>query len=168
MKTINNYRKGILANSNLIEEYNKNHVNFNNYVMTLNNYSLEITNIKTYKVIRIPLIIKCAYNGTDYSFYEFVTGEEYHRMNSRSTLLKGEKGNVELMLSDSPAYNNNLLVSLLEEMDDEEKAAYIYGMEQLPFISKNMEVYRENNIKKDIQKETEEYLDSFVKKFKQN
>lgn len=168
MKTINNYRKGILANLNLIEEYNKNHVNFNNYVMTLNNYSLEITNIKTYKVIRIPLIIKCAYNGTDYSFYEFVTGEEYHRMNSRSTLLKGEKGNVELMLSDSPAYNNNLLVSLLEEMDDEEKAAYIYGMEQLPVISKNMEVYRENNIKKDIQKETEEYLDSFVKKFKQN
>ncbi len=98
-------------------------------LLTLNKYSLEITNIKTYKVINIPLIIKCTYDGTDYSFYEFITGEEYHRGNSRSTLLKGEKGNIFLILSDTPAYNNNLLVSLLEEMDDEEKAAYIYGME---------------------------------------
>ena len=72
------------------------------------------------------------------------------------------------MLSAAPAYNNNLLVSLLEKMDDEEKAAYIYGMEQLPVISKNMELCKKNNFKKDIQKETEEYLDSFVKKFKQN
>lgn len=167
-KTMNNYRKGILTNINLIEEFNKKHISFKNYVMTLNKYSLEITNIKTYKVINIPLIIKCTYDGTDYSFYEFVTGEEYHRDNSRSTLLKGEKGNIVLILSDTPAYNNNLLVSLLEEMDDEEKTAYIYGMEQLPVISKNMELCKKNNFKKDIQKETEEYLDSFVKKFKQN
>ena len=53
-------------------------------------------------------------------------------------------------------------------MDDEEKAAYIYGMEQLPVISKKMELCTKNNFKKDIQKETGEYLDSFVKKFKQN
>ena len=137
-------------------------------LLTLNKYSIEITNIKTYKVINIPLIIKCTYDSTDYSFYEFITGEEYHRDNSRSTLLKGEKGNIVLILSDTPAYNNNLLVSLLEEMDDEEKAAYIYGMEQLPVISKKMELCKKNNFKKDIQKETEEYLDSFVKKFKQN
>ena len=69
-------------------------------LLTLNKYSLEITNIKTYKVINIPLIIKCTYDGTDYSFYEFITGEEYHRGNSRSTLLKGEKGNIVLILSD--------------------------------------------------------------------
>lgn len=167
-KTMNNYRKGILTNINLIEEFNKKNISFKNYVMTLNKYSLEITNIKTYKVINIPLIIKCTYDSTDYSFYEFITGEEYHRDNSRSTLLKGEKGNIVLILSDTPAYNNNLLVSLLEEMDDEEKAAYIYGMEQLPVISKKMELCKKNNFKKDIQKETGEYLDSFVKKFKQN
>ena len=65
-------------------------------LLTLNKYSLEITNIKTYKVINIPLIIKCTYDGTDYSFYEFITGEEYHRDNSRSTLLKGEKERVSL------------------------------------------------------------------------
>ena len=137
-------------------------------LLTLNKYSLEITNIKTYKVINIPLIIKCTYDGTDYSFYEFITGEEYHRDNSRSTLLKGEKGNIVLILSDTPAYNNNLLVSLLEKMDDEEKAAYIYGMEQLPIVSKNMQVYKEIPTQKDNQDTSEEYLDSFVKKFKQN
>lgn len=167
-KTINNYRKGILTNINLIEEFNKKHISFKNYVIKLNNYSLEITNIKTYKVINIPLIIKCTYDGTDYSFYEFITGEEYHRDNSRSTLLKGEKGNIVLMLSAAPAYNNNLLVSLLEKMDDDEKAAYIYGMEQLPIVSKNMQVYKEIPTQKDNQDTSEEYLDSFVKKFKQN
>lgn len=167
-KTMNNYRKGILTNINLIEEFNKKHISFKNYVMTLNKYLLEITNVKTYKVINIPLIIKCTYDGTDYSFYEFVTGEEYHRDNSRSTLLKGEKGNIVLILSDTPAYNNNLLVSLLEEMDDEEKAAYIYGMGQLPVISKNMQVHKEIPTSKDKQDTSDEYLDSFVKKFKQN
>ena len=166
-KTMNSYRKGILTNINLIEEFNKKHISFKNYVIKLNNYSLEITNIKTYKVINIPLIIKCTYDGTDYSFYEFITGEEYHRDNSRSTLLKGEKGNIVLMLSAAPAYNNNLLVSLLEKMDDEEKAAYIYGME-LPIVSKNMQVYKEIPTQKDNQDTSEEYLDSFVKKFKQN
>lgn len=166
-KTINNYRKGILTNINLIEEFNKKHISFKNYVIKLNNYSLEITNIKTYKVINIPLIIKCTYDGTDYSFYEFITGEEYHRDNSRSTLLKGEKGNIVLMLSDSPVYNNTL-VALLEEMNEDEKAAYIYGMEQLPIVSKNMQVYKEIPTQKDNQDTSEEYLDSFVKKFKQN
>ena len=169
-KTINRYKKGIIIDPKLIEEFNKRYFCFMNCSLQLNNInncSLEITNLSNYKNISIPLIIKCAFDGTDYSFYEFVTGEEYHRINSKSTLLKGEEGNIKLMLSDSPVYNNTL-VALLEEMDDEEKAAYIYGMEQLPVISKNMELCKKNNFKKDIQKETEEYLDSFVKKFKQN
>ena len=53
-------------------------------------------------------------------------------------------------------------------MDDEEKAAYIYGMEQLPVISKNMQVHKEIPTSKDKQDTSDEYLDSFVKKFKQN
>lgn len=166
-KTINRYKKGIIIDPKLIEEFNKKHISFKNYVIKLNNYSLEITNIKTYKVINIPLIIKCTYDGTDYSFYEFITGEEYHRDNSRSTLLKGEEGNIKLMLSDSPVYNNTL-VALLEEMNEDEKSAYIYGMEQLPIVSKNMQVYKEIPTQKDNQDTSEEYLDSFVKKFKQN
>lgn len=167
-KTMNNYRKGILADSKLIEEFNKSDLSFfKDCGIILNNYSVEIINTKTHNIIRIPLIIKCAFNGTDYSFYEFVTGEEYHRINSRSTLLKGEEGNIKLMLSDSPVHNNTL-VNLLEEMDDEEKAAYIYGMEQLPVISKNMQVHKEIPTSKDKQDTSDEYLDSFVKKFKQN
>lgn len=167
-KTKNIYKKAILADSKLIEEFNKSDLSFfKDCGIILNNYSVEIINTKTHNIIRIPLIIKCAFDGTDYSFYEFVTGEEYHRINSRSTLLKGEEGNIKLMLSDSPVYNNTL-VALLEEMNEDEKAAYIYGMEQLPVVSKNMQVYKEIPTQKDNQDTSEEYLDSFVKKFKQN
>ena len=167
-KTKNIYKKAILADSKLIEEFNKSDLSFfKDCGIILNNYSVEIINTKTHNIIRIPLIIKCAFDGTDYSFYEFVTGEEYHRINSRSTLLKGEEGNIKLMLSDSPVYNNTL-VALLEEMNEDEKAAYIYGMEQLPVVSKNMQVYEEIPTQKDNQDTLEEYLDSFVKKFKQN
>lgn len=167
-KTKNIYKKAILADSKLIEEFNKSDLSFfKDCGIILNNYSVEIINTKTHNIISIPLIIKCAFDGTDYSFYEFVTGEEYHRDNSRSTLLKGEEGNIKLMLSDSPVHNNTL-VALLEEMNDEEKAAYIYGMEQLPVVSKNMQVYKEISTSKDNQDTSEEYLDSFVKKFKQN
>lgn len=167
-KTKNIYKKAILADSKLIEEFNKSDLSFfKDCGIILNNYSVEIINTKTHNIIRIPLIIKCAFDGTDYSFYEFVTGEEYHRINSRSTLLKGEEGNLKLMLSDSPVYNNTL-VALLEEMNEDEKAAYIYGMEQLPVVSKNMQVYKEIPTQKDNQDTSEEYLDSFVKKFKQN
>lgn len=167
-KTKNIYKKAILADSKLIEEFNKSDLSFfKDCGIILNNYSVEIINTKTHNIIRIPLIIKCAFDGTDYSFYEFVTGEEYHRINSRSTLLKGEEGNIKLMLSDSPVYNNTL-VALLEEMNEDEKAAYIYGMEQLPVVSKNMQVYKEISTSKDNQDTSEEYLDSFVKKFKQN
>ena len=167
-KTKDIYKKAILADSKLIEEFNKSDLSFfKDCGIILNNYSVEIINTKTHNIIRIPLIIKCAFDGTDYSFYEFVTGEEYHRINSRSTLLKGEEGNIKLMLSDSPVHNNTL-VNLLEEMDDEEKAAYIYGMEQLPVISKNMQVHKEIPTSKDKQDTSDEYLDSFVKKFKQN
>ncbi len=170
-KTINRYKKGIIIDPKLIEEFNKRHFSFMNCSLQLNNInncSLEITNLSNYKNISIPLIIKCEFDGTDYSFCEFVTGEEYHRINSRSTLLKGEEGNIKLMLSDSPVYNNNTLVALLEEMDENEKAAYIYGMEQLPIISKNMQAYKEIPTSKDDHDTSEEYLDSFVKKFKQN
>lgn len=167
-KTKNIYKKAILADSKLIEEFNKSDLSFfKDCGIILNNYSVEIINTKTHNIIRIPLIIKCAFDGTDYSFYEFVTGEEYHRINSRSTLLKGEEGNIKLMLSDSPVHNNTL-VALLEEMNEDEKAAYIYGMEQLPVVSKNMQVYKEISTSKDNQDTSEEYLDSFVKKFKQN
>lgn len=167
-KTKNIYKKAILADSKLIEEFNKSDLSFfKDCGIILNNYSVEIINTKTHNIIRIPLIIKCAFDGTDYSFYEFVTGEEYHRINSRSTLLKGEEGNIKLMLSDSPVYNNTL-IALLEEMNEDEKAAYIYGMEQLPVVSKNMQVYKEISTSKDNQDTSEEYLDSFVKKFKQN
>lgn len=167
-KTKNIYKKAILADSKLIEEFNKSDLSFfKDCGIILNNYSVEIINTKTHNIIRIPLIIKCAFDGTDYSFYEFVTGEEYHRINSRSTLLKGEEGNIKLMLSDSPVYNNTL-VAILEEMNEDEKAAYIYGMEQLPVVSKNMQVYKEIPTQKDNQDTSEEYLDSFVKKFKQN
>lgn len=169
-KTKNIYKKAILADSKLIEEFNKKHFCFMNCSLQLNNInncSLEITNLSNYKNISIPIIIKCAFDGTDYSFYEFVTGEEYHRINSRSALLKGEKGNIVLILSDTPAYNNTL-VALLEEMNDEEKAAYIYGMGQLPVVFKNMQVYKEIPTSKDNQDTSDEYLDSFVKKFKQN
>mgnify|MGYP004612246009 FL=1 len=167
-KTKNIYKKAILADSKLIEEFNKSDLSFfKDCGIILNNYSVEIINTKTHNIIRIPLIIKCAFDGTDYSFYEFVTGEEYHRINSRSTLLKGEEGNIKLMLSDSPVYNNTL-VALLEEINEDEKAAYIYGMEQLPVVSKNMQVYKEIPTQKDNQDTSEEYLDSFVKKFKQN
>lgn len=167
-KTKNIYKKAILADSKLIEEFNKSDLSFfKDCGIILNNYSVEIINTKTHNIIRIPLIIKCSFDGTDYSFYEFVTGEEYHRDNSRSTLLKGEKGNIKLMLSDSPVHNNTL-VALLEEMNEDEKAAYIYGMEQLPVVSKNMQVYKEISTSKDNQDTSEEYLDSFVKKFKQN
>ena len=167
-KTKNIYKKAILADSKLIEEFNKSDLSFfKDCGIILNNYSVEIINTKTHNIIRIPLIIKCAFDGTDYSFYEFITGEEYHRINSRSTLLKGEDGNIKLMLSDSPVYNNTL-VALLEEMNEDEKAAYIYGMEQLPVVSKNMQVYKEISTSKDNQDTSEEYLDSFVKKFKQN
>jgi len=167
-KTKNIYKKAILADSKLIEEFNKSDLSFfKDCGIILNNYSVEIINTKTHNIIRIPLIIKCAFDGTDYSFYEFVTGEEYHRINSRSTLLKGEEGNIKLMLSDSPVHNNTL-VALLEEMNEDEKAAYIYGMGQLPVVSKNMQVYKEISTSKDNQDTSEEYLDSFVKKFKQN
>lgn len=167
-KTKNIYKKAILADSKLIEEFNKSDLSFfKDCGIILNNYSVEIINTKTHNIIRIPLIIKCAFDGTDYSFYEFVTGEEYHRINSRSTLLKGEEGNIKLMLSDSPVHNNTL-VALLEEMNDDEKAAYIYGMRQLPVVSKNMQVHKEIPTSKDKQDTSEEYLDSFVKKFKQN
>lgn len=167
-KTKNIYKKAILADSKLIEEFNKSDLSFfKDCGIILNNYSVEIINTKTHNIIRIPLIIKCAFDGTDYSFYEFVTGEEYHRINSRSTLLKGEEGNIKLMLSDSPVHNNTL-VALLEEMNDEEKAAYIYGMGQLPVVFKNMQVYKEIPTSKDNQDTSDEYLDSFVKKFKQN
>lgn len=168
--TINRYKKGIIIDPKLIEEFNKRYFCFMNCSLQLNNInncSLEITNLSNYKNISIPLIIKCAFDGTDYSFYEFVTGEEYHRINSKSTLLKGEEGNIKLMLSDSPVYNNTL-VALLEEMNEDEKAAYIYGMEQLPIVSKNMQVYKEIPTQKDNQDTSEEYLNSFVKKFKQN
>lgn len=167
-KTKNIYKKAILADSKLIEEFNKSDLSFfKDCGIILNNYSVEIINTKTHNIIRIPLIIKCAFDGTAYSFYEFVTGEEYHRINSRSTLLKGEEGNIKLMLSDSPVHNNTL-VALLEEMNEDEKAAYIYGMGQLPVVSKNMQVYKEISTSKDNQDTSEEYLDSFVKKFKQN
>lgn len=167
-KTKNIYKKAILADSKLIEEFNKSDLSFfKDCGIILNNYSVEIINTKTHNIIRIPLIIKCAFDGTDYSFYEFVTGEEYHRINSRSTLLKGEEGNIKLMLSDSPVHNNTL-VALLKEMNEDEKAAYIYGMEQLPVISKNIQVHKEIPTSKDKQDTSDEYLDSFVKKFKQN
>lgn len=168
--TKNIYKKGIIVDPKLIREFNTRHLNFMNCCLQLNNInncSLEITNLGNYKNISIPLIIKCEFDGTNYSFYEFVTGEEYHRINSKSTLLKGEEGNINLMLS-SDTICSNTLVAIFEEMSEDEKAAYIYAMELLPSISKNMQSYEEIPISKDNQDTSEQYLDSFVKKFKQN
>ena len=51
-------------------------------------------------------------------------------------------------------------------MNDEEKSAYIHGMEQLPVLSKDIFKYETLNKKEYIDQINNDYLDEFVKRYR--
>ena len=165
-KTKNTYRNGLITDFELIRYYNEMNVSYNKYRIILKNDSMDVLNTYTGRSVNVPIIIKCAFDGTDYSFYEFITGEEYHRVNSKSNLLKGENGNLKMTLIGNYRYDNESLVKTLNKMNDEEKSAYIHGMEQLPVLSKDRFKYETLNKKEYIDQINNDYLDEFVKRYR--
>lgn len=163
-KTKNTYRNGFISDCDLIAYYNEKKVSYGKYRIVLKSSSVDIINTYTFRVVNVPIIIKCAFDGTDYSFYEFVTGEEYHRRNSKSILLKGEDAGINMTLNNPFVYDSeSSLTNKLYRMNDEEKAAYIYGMELLPTIAKDK--INSEYINK-VKQMNENYLETFVKKYK--
>lgn len=164
--TKNTYRNGLIADIEAIDYYNKCHVSYDKYRTILKNNSMDVINTYTGRSVNVPIIIKCAFDGTDYSFYEFITGEEYHKIHYSNALLKGENGNLKITLAVGNTYDSESLVRILSEMNDDEKAAYIYGMEQLPVILKDRFKYESLNKKEYIEQINEDYLDEFVKRYR--
>ncbi len=165
-KTKNTYRNGLIIDFELIRYYNEMHVSYNKYRTILKNDSMDVINTYTGRSVNVPIIIKCAFDGTDYSFYEFITGEEYHRVHSKINLLKGEDAGIDMTLNNIYVYDSEELVNKLNRMNDEEKAAYIHGIEQLPVLSKDRFKYETLNKKEYMDQINEDYLDEFVKKYK--
>lgn len=178
------YRKIKIDDNDLFRKFNSKKIGYNNCLVTLSRSGLDehsiikiqerfensLCNTLGYnvvtKTVEVPIIIECNKQSSDFIFNELITGEEFHRMTSTSTLLVGEESNMKVRLLETLKgyYTTNELAGILKELSIDEKSAYIYAMEQLSLISKEIKEEKEEKEKLDIAKELEN--ESFIESFK--
>lgn len=178
------YRKIKIDDSDLFKRFNSRNISYNNCLVTLSRcgfddysaikiqerFEKNIGNNLGYniitKTVEVPIIIECNTKSSDFVFNELVTGEVFHRETSAGNLLVGEESNMKVRFLQTLKgyYTTNELANILKGLSTEEKSAYIYAMEQLSLISKEIKEDKDEKERIDITKELEN--EAFIKSFK--